>query len=206
MDAAFWRERWRTQQIGFHEGRPNTFLEQFADRLGSAGRVLVPLCGKTVDLVALAARGHAVVGVELAEVAALAFFAEQGLAAREVSRGGMTVLSTPQIEIVVGDWFATTPDAIGTVSAIYDRAALIALPPAIRRRYVEHLRTLAPALTPGLLVSLAYPDGALEGPPFSVDDDEIRSHYPGAERLAERVAEGGRAAGVAVERAYAVTV
>jgi thiopurine S-methyltransferase len=92
MDAAFWQARWDTGQIGFHEGRPNRYLTEFVDTLGEGRRVLVPLCGKTVDLAYLAERGHQVVGVELVEAAVIGFFAERELTrpSRTVARPGGT--------------------------------------------------------------------------------------------------------------------
>jgi thiopurine S-methyltransferase len=210
MDAKFWRERWDEGRIGFHEGKPNALLQRHVAALGAGRRVLVPLCGKSDDLAYLAAAGHAVVGVELVEDAARAFFAEHGLAPEASRAGDLTRLRAGAVEILAGDLFAARRDDVGAVDALYDRAALIAFPPEMRPRYVAHLRTLlaAPAVR-GLLVSLEYPHGALEGPPFSVDDAEVRRHWPEATLLEaiDTASERLRAAGVsATERAYALTL
>ena len=74
MDANFWKARWEAGQIGFHEGRPNRYLERYVGRLGTRRRVLAPLAGKAHDLAFLAELGHEVIGVELSEFAARAFF------------------------------------------------------------------------------------------------------------------------------------
>ena len=65
MDADFWQQRWREGRTGFHQDRPTPLLAQYWDAIGVAAgaRVLVPLCGKSLDLAWLAARGHRVLGV-----------------------------------------------------------------------------------------------------------------------------------------------
>jgi thiopurine S-methyltransferase len=193
MDPDFWRARWAEGKIGFHEGRPNAHLEAHASRLGERRTVLVPLCGKSADLAYLAARGHHVVGVELVESAARAFFAEHGLTPEESTRGGLTALSAGEITILVGDFFATTRELLGPVDALYDRAAMIALPPPLRARYVQHLRKLLPVGAPGLLLVLEYPQDQMAGPPFSVMEDEVRALYAGAtvETIVDESAIGG---------------
>jgi len=207
MDPQFWIDRWSEGKIGFHEGKPNAFLDEFATRLAGT-RVLVPLCGKTVDLAFLAAHGHEVVGIELVEDAVRAFFAEHDLVPTVMRRGPLAIYTAGTITVIAGDLFAVGRDDVGPIDAIYDRAALIALPPELRARYVAHLRTLAPAATPVLLVTLEYPQELMEGPPHSVPEAEVRTHYPVVEKLAVRPATGGRAGelGVAVERCYVVTL
>jgi thiopurine S-methyltransferase len=194
MTPEFWESRWRAGQIGFHEGAPNAFLQAHAAVLGAARRVLVPLCGKTEDLAFLAARGHAVVGVELVEDAARAFFSEHGLTPAVTARGGFTTYAHGGITIVVGDFFATTSEILGPVDALYDRAALIALPEALRVRYAAHLRALLPRGADGLVVTVEYPQEAMSGPPFSVPEAEVRRLFDGlpVERIDRRRAEGGR--------------
>jgi thiopurine S-methyltransferase len=180
MNHDFWRGRWADGQIGFHQGRPNLFLERHHAVLGEKKRVFVPLCGKTVDLVFLAAQGHEVVGVELVEDAVKAFFAEQQLTPTVTSQGPLTGYQAGAITIFAGDYFHATRAVLGAVNAVYDRAALIALPPDLRTRYVSHLRKVVPEGNPGLVVTLEYPQAEAEGPPFSVPEAELRTHYAGA--------------------------
>lgn len=196
MNPDFWVSRWREGQIGFHEGAPNTFLRAHVARLGAARRVLVPLCGKSADLAFLAAQGHAVVGVELVEDAVRAFFAEHGLTPTVTARGALTEYACGAITLLAGDVFATTPALLGPIDALYDRAALIALPEELRVRYVAHLRALLPRGADGLVVTVEYPQEAMSGPPFSVPEAEVRRLFDGIsiERIDRRPAEGGRLA------------
>ncbi len=147
MEHGFWQGRWREGRIAFHEGAPNEWLSAHVGTLGIAPekrRVLVPLCGKTVDLAFLAAHGAEVVGVELVEDAARAFFEEAGLRAARTASGPFVRYEAAGIEIVVGDFFALAPADVGTFDAFYDRAAIVALPPEMRVTYAHTLRALAP--------------------------------------------------------------
>lgn len=177
MHPDFWHERWQMGQIGFHEGKPNAELVANWSSLGlrPGARVLVPLCGKTQDLAWLSAQGHAVVGVELSGMAAEAFFTEQGLTPQVTQRGPYTVWSVEGLEIWQGDIFDLPGDA--SFDAIWDRAATVALPPDLRRRYAATLATAVPAGAPMLLSVFDYPQSERNGPPFSVPPEEVHALY-----------------------------
>ena len=209
MQPAFWMERWSEGKIGFHEGAPNAFLARHASRIADRRRVLVPLCGKSEDLAYLAALDHEVIGIELVEDAVRAFFAEHDATPSITRRGPLAIYTSGAITVLAGDVFAVNEADVGAIDAIYDRAALIALPPELRRRYLDHLRTLVPSRTQALLVTLEYPQDKLDGPPFSVPETEVRALYASAELIDERLATGGRIAeaGVsAIERCYLAAV
>jgi thiopurine S-methyltransferase len=194
MERDFWVARWREGRIGFHEGRPNAQLTRHVGQLGAGRRVLVPLCGKADDLAYLAAQGHDVVGIELVEDAVRAFFAERRLTPSLGRRGSFTVFAHGRVTLLAGDVFDATREDVGPVDALYDRAALIALPESMRGRYVAQLRRLIPPGARGLVVTLEYPPGAIEGPPFSVSEAELRQLYAGAlvEHLSDVPADGPR--------------
>lgn len=184
MEPTYWQERWREGRIGWNQDAPNAHLTRHTDVLEGAKRVLVPLCGKSVDLAFLASGGASVVGVELVEEAARAFFEEQRIPAHRTQDGPLVRWEGATIEIVVGDFFDITSSEIGRFDACFDRAALVALPAETRVRYAAHLRTL---LKPGarmLLVTFEH-DAPPNDPPFSVPEREVRALYAGAtiERL-----------------------
>lgn len=208
MEPGFWRQRWQEGRIGFHEGKPNSYLAKHIDVLDSCRRIFVPLCGKTEDLAFLASRGHRVIGVELVEDAVRAFFAEHALTPEIEQRGAYALYRTPAIEIACGDVLAVTREVIGTFDSIYDRGALVALPPELRPRYAANLRALSAPGTPMIVVALEYPQDQWQGPPFSVPEAEVRGYYRSIDAvLAEapdpRVREG---APPMLERCFAVTV
>ena len=167
MDQDFWLSRWRENRIGFHKSAVNPLLERFWPRVAAfPGRTLVPLCGKSVDLVWLAERGHNVVGLDLSDIAAKSFTAEQGSRA-----AGVTFL--------VGDFFDFTSEKIGRFDFVYDRAALIALPEPLRPRYASHLQSLLEPNAHVLLISLEYDPQQMAGPPHSVRESEVRKLFDG---------------------------
>jgi len=65
---------------------------------------------------------------------------------------------------------------LGPVDAIYDRAALVALPEEMRRRYSAHLMEITERARQ-LLVVYEYDQSLMDGPPFSVSGDEVQGHY-----------------------------
>lgn len=179
MDPDFWHQRWRDGQIGFHQDAPTPLLLKHWPSLGvpAGSRVFVPLAGKTVDMAWFAAQGYHVLGVELSQLAIESFFAEHGLEpALHASRYG-THYTAGGIELILGDAFALDAGALADCAAVFDRAALIALPPDLRQRYVRELYARLPTGCDGLLITLEYPQHEKAGPPFSVDEAEVRSHY-----------------------------
>lgn len=205
-----WVARWRDGRIGFHEEHVNTLLERHVARFAGCHRVFVPLCGRTEDLAFLAAYGHAVLGVELAEQAVREFFEIHALAPSIITRGPFVEYNAGAITLLAGDFFATTPALMGPIDAYYDRAALIALPADLRPRYVAHLRGLVPVGAPSLVITLEYDQQRMTGPPFAVFESELRSLYAGRaiELLEEQPSGGGgkcTQSGVpATERCFAI--
>jgi len=178
VDREFWHERWRTRQIGFHQSSPHPFLERWWPSLGAlpGDRVYVPLCGKSLDMIWLGVRGHPVVGSELSEIAVREFFGEFGPAASE-QHGPFNRHVSGTCEILEGDALLLTPELLGPVQAAYDRAALVALPPAMRVTYALRFAELLPAGSRVLLIGFEYAQHLREGPPFSVEPDEIEALY-----------------------------
>ncbi len=175
MDESFWKARWAEGKIGFHEGKPNRWLERRVDVLegdpAAPRTVLVPLAGKAIDVSWLAARGHRVVACEIVERAVADFFAERGLSAARSKRGAFERFEAAGVTFLQGDVFALTPEDTGPIDAVYDRAALIALRPEDRARYVA---TLASLLAPGGRVLLVgFEHGLPDGPPFDLTDAQV---------------------------------
>lgn len=185
MESTFWHDRWARNQIGFHLPEVNPYLQRHWPGLGLVGgaRVLVPLCGKSLDLMWLAQQGCQVLGVELSEKAVEEFFQEQCLAAQVSQRGSFKVYQAGTIELWCGDFFELSREDVAGCAALYDRAALIALPPLMRERYAAHLQAIAPQVQSGLLISLDYEQALKAGPPFAVSDEEVRRLLAGRWRL-----------------------
>lgn len=179
MDPDFWHQRWREDRIGFHQDRPMPLLlEYWPDVAPVPGsRVFVPLAGKSLDLAWLAAQGYRVLGVELSSLAIEQFFAEQGMTPQMCDSRYGRHYRAGDIELICGDAFGLDAEALADCAAVYDRAALIALPPPLRLRYVRELYAQLPAGCRALLITLEYPQHEMKGPPFSVLEAEVRELY-----------------------------
>lgn len=179
MHPEFWHQRWADKQIGFHQATPTPLLLKHWPSLGVApgSRVFVPLAGKSLDMAWLAAQGHRVLGVELSQVAVDEFFAGHGLVPEVEASGYGLHHRAGGIELICGDAFDLDASALADCAAVFDRAALIALPPPMRERYVRELHARLPRGCRGLLITLEYPQAEREGPPFAVQQEEVGCLY-----------------------------
>ncbi|KPA90587.1 MULTISPECIES: thiopurine S-methyltransferase [Pseudomonas] len=177
MQPEFWHKRWELGQIGFHLDQVNPYLQRYWPDLPlePGGRVLVPLCGKSLDLAWLAAQGLRVLGVELSRKAVEDFFLERQLQPRVREQGGFRIYEAGSLQLWCGDFFALSAEDVADCAALYDRAAMIALPAEMRQRYASHLTRILPGGCQGLLITLDYDQSLLNGPPFAVLDGEVRS-------------------------------
>ncbi len=178
MEAGFWESKWASMELGFHMDKPNPSLTSHIKYLDlpENGRVFVPLCGKTLDIGWLLERGYRVAGVELVESAVQQLFAELRVDPVVKLSGRLIHYHAPAIDIFAGNIFELSAGQLGSVDAVYDRAALVALPPDMRVRYAQHLVQISHAARQ-LLVSFEYDQQLMPGPPFSVDTAEINELY-----------------------------
>ncbi|MBR7745929.1 thiopurine S-methyltransferase [Undibacterium baiyunense] len=195
MDAQFWHDKWQRREIGFHREQINPYLPAYFPTLGlHAGQtVFLPLCGKTRDVSYFLQLGLQVVGVELSEVAVQELFADLGVQPEISDVLGMRCYQTTQLRIFVGDFFKLTAEHLGRIDAIYDRAALVALPLNMRQAYAKHLLDLSHN-APQLLITYEYDQNVVDGPPFSISRSEVQQHYGGVyaiEDLHTAEVEGG---------------
>lgn len=177
MEPQFWRERWARREIGFHRPEVNPALQRHFDVLRGRSRVLVPLCGQSLDLFWLRSQGFEVVGVELVESAVAGLFDSAGVTPEVTSEGGFQVYRGGGVTVWVGDWFAATPALLGRFDAVWDRAALIAVGPERFERYVATERGLLADGAVTLLCTLTRPDET--GPPWSVPEVLVRRLFAG---------------------------
>ncbi len=178
MQHEFWHNRWQSNQIGFHLGEANPLLVKYFPTLNlqQGACVFMPLCGKSLDIHWLLAQGVCVVGVELSQIAVDALFADLNLTPALTKIGDLTRYSAKNIDIFNGDFFALNAQILGKVDAVYDRAALVALPFEMRKTYTIHLATIT-QISPQLMISFDYEQSQIDGPPFSVNAAEIAAHY-----------------------------
>lgn len=179
MESEFWHECWEQGRLGFHQEEYNRHLVRFFPGLCLApgAHVLVPLCGKSRDMLWLADQGYRVTGIEISDRAARDFFAENELPAEVVEGPVGPRYRSGRIEICVGNFFRFDTSLLPPIDAVYDRAALVALPPEMRMAYAAHLASLIPTGTQILLVTLDYPESEMSGPPFPVTPAEVQGLF-----------------------------
>lgn len=202
MNPEFWQARWQDKRIGFNQPEVNPLLIKYFSVLDlpAGSKIFVPLCGKSIDMVWLTAQGYDVVGIELVESAVQEFFTEQNIAPI-ITRNAATQnaaesandsnikcyqgqLANQTIKLWVADIFALTAADIGHIDAVYDRAALIAMPADMRSRYSDQVRQLSDN-APQLLLTLNYDQNAWAGPPFSISSAQIQQYYGGDYQIDE---------------------
>ena len=178
MEPSFWHQRWEKNEIAFHESKANPILVKHFNQLSLAkgSRVFVPLCGKTLDISWLLSNGYRVAGAELSQIAIEQLFMELGLQPEISTVGEVEQWSANRLNIFVGDIFALSRKMLGPVDAIYDRAALVAFPEEMRNRYAVHLTEIT-GKAPQLLVCYDYDQSLMQGPPFSIRNEEVHRHY-----------------------------
>ena len=198
MKSEFWHERWQSGRIGFHQAQVNSFLQRYWSALRAEGkeRVLVPLCGKSLDMLWLREQGHEVTGVELSDLACRAFMSELGVDAPARQEAGFTIREHEGLQLLCGDFFALSEANYAGIRWVYDRAALIAFPADMRREYAQILNKNLPKGVAMLLVTLEFDEQ--QGPPFSVPETEVHELYSERfeiEKLAteQSIGRGGRA-------------
>lgn len=179
MDIKDWENRWVTGQIGFHQEEVNPFLVRYLPdiKLKQGEILFVPLCGKSKDLCWIVDRGYGVIGVEAVSMAIESFFAENELDYTEQVHGSFTLWQSDQILIYCGDYFKLTSADFRGIYTVYDRASLVSFPTQGRRQYAQHLLSLFPEKLSILLVTLSYPQHEMDGPPFSVDEQEVHALF-----------------------------
>jgi len=179
MELNFWKERWENGEIGFHQSEFSPYLDKFWDSLSvnAGGTVFVPMAGKSSDMIWFVQQGYSVVGVEISNLAVDAFFSENELQHRIEECSRFRTYISENIEMHCGDFFQLTEKDLSSVTAVYDRASLIALPPSMRDAYATHLKKILTPQSKILLVTMEYSQSEMSGPPFSVTQSEIEKYY-----------------------------
>ena len=179
MEHTFWHDRWQSDQLGFHQAAVNQRLMQFWPQLdvSSEATVLVPLCGKSRDMLWLAEQGHKVIGAELSQIAVDAFFEENNLTAAKEAIGDFNVSRSGNIEVWCGDFFKLQPALLASADAVYDRGSLVALPADMRADYCAKLKNNLSPTAKQLLALVEYDQSEMAGPPFSISEQELTERY-----------------------------
>jgi thiopurine S-methyltransferase len=174
-----WIQRWSEGKIGWHSESINESLIKHIDCLGlSTGEtVFVPLCGKSKDMIHFMQEGFKVIGVEISELGAKQFFDENCISYSVKELENFVAYYNNKISIYCGDFFNLSSSMMDSIDATYDRASLIALPADLRQKYANHLYSIIPNGSSILLLTINYPQSQMTGPPFAVNNDEVKLLY-----------------------------
>ena len=95
-----------------------------------------------------------IVGAELSELAIDELFNDLGITPTISSVGALAHYRAKDIDIFVGDIFDVSAEVLGLVDAVYDRAALVALPVNMRDQYTSHLMKIILSYSKGTFFKL----------------------------------------------------
>jgi thiopurine S-methyltransferase len=179
MQISYWESRWQKNNIGFHNPEINSYLLEFAPISipENTKKVLVPLCGKTKDMIWLRDKGYSVIGIEAIPLACESFFREQEIPYELKKSHGFTIYFSENLEIWCGDFFKFPNKVIQECEFIYDRACIVALPSELRILYAKKINEAAVSGTNMLVHTFFYDQEKMAGPPFSVPNEEIDQKF-----------------------------
>ena len=144
-------------------------------------KVFVPLCGKSKDMLWLSQNHYGVFGVECSDLAVKGFFEENALNYKYAEKDQHALYQSSdlpsQIELFQGDFFELQASDLDDITDIFDRASLVALPVDMRQRYADKMAELQKPGVRTLLVTLTFDHTEMNGPPFSVTEDEVNALY-----------------------------
>jgi thiopurine S-methyltransferase len=181
MNSKYWIGRWERSETGWHQTEVEPRLQEYFVEL-SPTRVFVPLCGKSLDLLWLASQGHYVIGIELSSLACETFFNENQIKYEVFQSDSFKCYQSTQITLFNGDFFNFKSSNLGKIGAVYDRAALIALPSDLRVQYARHMVNLIRSSANSfgfkfLQIVLQRTPHDINGPPFSISRSELKALY-----------------------------
>lgn len=179
MELSYWQSRWRKNNIGWHMDQVYPPLKKYWPEmeLQKGSTVLVPLCGKSLDIKWLIEQGYYVIGVEISALAIRELLQLLGGEFSKRQKGAFTVFSSQNAELWQGDFLKMKAHFLPTINAVYDKAAIIALPPEQRKTYSEIVKNIISSNTQMLLNCFEYKQEEMDGPPFAVFRSELEQHY-----------------------------
>lgn len=172
MEKVFWQEKWDSDQIGFHQSDYNpSMLKYFTKYSNQNKHVLIPLAGKSKDIIWFLNNGFKVTAIEIIPKAVEDFFKENNL---DYEKNGNTY-TLNNLTFIVGDILKDIP--LIEFDFIYDRASLIALPSETRLKLVEIYKDLINKCTKLYSIFINYDQTQMNGPPFAIDKETFTNYF-----------------------------
>lgn len=179
MEISYWQSRWRKGKTGWHMDTVYPPLPTFWDdvNIESGSRILVPLCGKSLDLGWFVDHGHTVTGIDVSAKAIHHIMQQHPESFTKDSSHGFTVYRSESLVLWQGDYSKLPTDEIPTQDLIYDKASIIALPPEKRLDHANKHIELCSTHTQILLQTFEYEQSEMHGPPFAVHEEELKKLF-----------------------------
>lgn len=179
MEISYWKSRWQKDNTGWHMQQIYPHLVRYWERLNlkEGANILVPLCGKSLDVQWLVNQDYCVIGVDVSEKAILELKDSLGISFKNISKGPFKGYLTESVQLWVGDFLKMQSSYIPAIDAIYDKAALIALPANMRCKYAAVIKRLCEPHTQMMLNCFEYCQQEMTGPPFAVFREEAEKLY-----------------------------
>lgn len=177
-----WNERWTQGGTGWHLGDINFALENHSSKLlpKPERRILVPLCGKSVDLAWLYKEGHTVVGIEGVEKGILEFFSEHKLpyVTEQMSWAKLFKTEDNRLKLYCCDLFKMDIESLGKFDAVWDRGSLVAIYEEDRERYSEIIKALlVPDFRYLINITQYTPNEKFSGPPRNIPTELVEKLF-----------------------------
>jgi thiopurine S-methyltransferase len=176
MELSYWQSRWQKGNTGWHMDTVYPPLPHLWNQIGmnSDTRVLVPLCGKSLDLLWLTDHCDTVTGVDISPKALQHVMQKHSESFIKDTSHGFTIYRSDSLVLWEGDFAKLPSDQIPPQNLIYDKASIIALPPEKRQRHAEKMIELSSFNTQILIQIFEYDQNEMNGPPFSVEEQELK--------------------------------
>lgn len=176
MELSYWLSRWNKGHTGFHmeDGYPGLRTHWPKLPIPPDPVVLIPLAGKSIDILWIAERAQKVICNEISSIAIEQFFNEHKMAFTKTGLASFNIYRGKNIEFWCGDFMKLPVKKMGDIDLIYDKASIVALPDKMRFAYAKKISALSADKTNILMHLLSYNQSEMNGPPFSVDPTEVK--------------------------------
>ena len=189
----YWNNRWKDGDIPWHCSVPNPYILKYFDLLTNGSTehksILIPLCGKSKDMLSFYEKGLSVIGVELSQKAVKEFFTDHNLS--------YTVKKFPsydeycnddgRIKIFCCEFFDFNVSCCGgeLFDYLWDFRAIVAIHPELHQKYINHIHSLLKPSGKGLLECFEYEFLDPVRPPVSISKEKLTHAMKGLFEVTE---------------------
>ncbi|XP_068225242.1 probable thiopurine S-methyltransferase [Palaemon carinicauda] len=177
-----WKNRWQENKTGWHQSDVNFALLNHGPLLLTepGRRILVPLCGKSLDMKWFYDAGHTVVGIEGIEMPISEFFSEHDIphVIERFPDGKLYKSENGRLLMYCCDLFKLNAAILGKFDAVWDRGSLVAIYEEDRESYAKLMKSiLAPDFRYLANIVQYTPNEKFSGPPRNIPMETLQKLY-----------------------------